>query len=247
LGINSITTKLVSFLLVSLLVVPPGTLFSGQLNGKLTSIATEIATNPGGFLFDIYQMTESVPPTRVDRRFSIATGFMPALLPFTFANASARFSLTQEHPGIPQIEIFGGYSKLLALAYVNSDSTEGSVYGKHYGISVVQSIHPKARLQVALEHSGLTGKVNFKKKPLQLYGTSLTSIKVDLAEDFLLVGAEILRGERRYMFTQLGYGLQSSKIFARILWVGKHWDTGLTIYPESALVIYPTLSLRFGH
>ncbi|MFC1522800.1 hypothetical protein ACFL6Y_10365 [Elusimicrobiota bacterium] len=214
---------------------------------KLKSVATEIATNPGGFLYDLHQMTESLAPTRTGRRLTINSQLMPSLFPFTFANVSGRFNVFNEHGGgIPQMEVFGGYSKMVALEFVDTDSTEGTVQGYHAGISIVDSIHPKARVQFGYQRSLLSGKATFKKKPIDVYGTSLSSIKVNIQEDFFIAGAEILRGNRKYMFTQMGFGLESSKIFARIVWVGRVWDWGLAVYPEGSLVVYPTLGFKFG-
>lgn len=191
-------------------------------------------------------MTESVVPTRPGRRWTVGSYVFSSLFPFTFGSVHGRFNLLNEHPGIPQIEIFGGYSKLIGLEFAASDSTEGSITGRHYGISVIQSIHPKARLQLGYEVSTLGVEVKFKQKPLKLYGTTLNSIKGTVQENFMLVGAELLRGDRKYLFTQMGYGLDSSRIMARVVFVGHVWDFGLTVYPESALVIYPTLGFRFG-
>lgn len=214
---------------------------------KGKAIALEIATNPGGFFYDLHQLSESVIPTRTGRRLSIGTQIIPAILPFTMANISGRLNLISEHASssIPQVEVFGGISKLMALNYVDTEETEGAVNGKHYGVSLVYSAHPKARIQVGYQISELTGKVTFKKKPIDIFGTSLSQITVGIRESFILMGAELLRGERRYFFTQMGLGLDSSKIIARIMYAGRVFDWGFTVMPESPLVIYPNFALRF--
>ncbi|MBI4064391.1 MAG: hypothetical protein HY401_08850 [Elusimicrobia bacterium] len=213
---------------------------------KGKSIALEVATNPGGFLYDLHQLSESVVPTRIGRRFTIGAQIMPGLLPFTFGNINGRYNLASEHGEWPQIELFGGYSRVMALDHVNSDHVEGSIQGHHYGISTAWSAHSKARVMVGFERSTLTGKATFKKKPLKLYGTTLNSLKVNIEEDFVLVGAELLRTNRKYLVTQMGLGLESSKILARIVFVGNAFDWGLAVYPEGPLVVYPTFSFRFG-
>ncbi|MBI2069410.1 MAG: hypothetical protein HYT79_02310 [Elusimicrobia bacterium] len=218
-----------------------------DFEGKGKAIALEIATNPGGFLYDLHQLTESVQPTRMGRRLTVSSQLLPTLLPFTMGNLSGRFTLVHEHIGVsPQIELFGGYSQLLALTQVDSDDIDGKISGNHYGLSTVWSVHPKARVQVAYETSSLIGKATFKKKPLDVYGTKLTDIKITIKESFVLMGAELLRGERKYLFTQMGFGLESTKLMARVVFSGTTFDWGLTVYPEGALVIYPTFGFKFG-
>ncbi len=213
---------------------------------KGKSLALEIATNPAGFLYDLHQMSESAAPTRVGRRLSFDFQMIPTLLPFTIANIGGRLNLLSEHPGLPQIEVFGGISRLMALSYLDTTEVEGSINGNHYGASVVWSAHSKARVQLGYEVSTLKGKVEFKKEPVDVFGTKLTEITVGAQERFVLVGAELLRGNRRYLFTQMGYGLQTSKIFSRVLFVGRVFQWGFTVFPESALVIYPNWGFRIG-
>ncbi|MBI4738600.1 hypothetical protein HY772_03415 [Candidatus Woesearchaeota archaeon] len=218
-----------------------------DFESKAISIGLEIATNPGGFLYDLHQMGESVVPTRTGRRFTIGAQVLPALLPFTNGNVHGRFNLISEHGSFPQVELFGGVSKFMALDYVDTESVEGAVTGNHYGVSTMWSAHPKARIQLAYEISTLAGKVTFKKKPIEIYGTKLSEIKVNIKESFVLVGAEVLRTNRKYLFTQMGFGMESSRILARIVFVGRAFDWGFTVYPESPLVIYPTMGFRFGY
>lgn len=236
------------FVLAFSFLSPLNTIQAGSLDlkSKAITIATEIATNPAGFFYDIHQMGESVVPARVGKRGAITSQIFTTLLPFTMANINGRFNLWAEHPGIPQIEIFGGYSQMLALNFVDTESTEGEIAGSHYGVSLVQSIHPRARVQLAYEVSSLVGEVKFKKKPIEVYGTSLSNIKLTLEESFILTGVEVARGNRKYLFTQMGFGLDSSRILARVIFSGPRWETGFTVYPEGPLVIYPTVGLRFG-
>ncbi|MEK6543960.1 MAG: hypothetical protein AABZ44_05945 [Elusimicrobiota bacterium] len=225
----------------------PAQLSAGvDFRGKAISVGTEIITNPGGFFYDIHQMAESVVPTRVGKHGVITTQIFPTLLPFTMANIAGRYNLLSEHPGIPQVEIFGGYSKVMALDFVDSDSTEGAIVGHHYGLSMLQSIHPLARVQFAYEVSTLDFSIKFKKDPIDFYGTSLSEVKVAIQESFVFTGCELYRGEGKYLFTQMGFGLESSKILARVMFTGPRWETGFTVYPEGPLVIYPSVGLRFG-
>lgn len=226
---------------------------------KGAAIGLEIATNPGGFLYDIHQLNETVVPTRPGRRATFSVQMLPTFLPFTMAGFSGRFNITKEHGGWPQIEVFGGMDRMLALDYlsgrkvlglingadIEDNSVTGLIKGRHYGISTAWSAHPKARVQLAYEISALEVGANFSE-PFAIAGSSISSIAVNIEEQFILVGAELFRGDRHYLFTQMGYGLQSSKIMARIVFSGRAWDWGFTVFPEGALVIYPTLGFKFG-
>lgn len=230
--------------LVAVSVSPSQAAVDFAAKGK--ALALEIATNPGGFLYDLHQLSESVAPTRVGRRFSLDFNMIPAILPFTIGNLNGRLNLLSEHPGIPQVEVFGGISQMMALSYLDTEEAEGKIAGKHYGASIVWSAHSKARVQVGYEVSTLDVNVTKKKEPLDVFGTKISEIKVGIEEKYALVGAELLRGNRRYLFTQMAYGLNTSRIIARVYFQGRVFFWGFTVFPESALVIYPNWGFRIG-
>ncbi len=212
-------------------------------------IGTQILTDPADFLFDIYLNNEDRSPLPIDKSWQLGTNIFPTLLPFGAVGLDGKTRLHREHGGWPQWQIGWGGWYFVPSSAIPADSASASLLGWHLSTQVAISADPRfrifggyeitqMRMNVELDFSSddpadaATGtELNFQN--------SFSSLHTGKTEHFLFMGAEALRSPTKRLIAEVGYGIVSSKLIARITWASKYFDNGISFYPEGAFSFWP--------
>jgi len=213
---------------------------------KGMQIAGEIIANPAGFFYDFQQDLETTTPLPPGKTFGIQTGLFPTTIPMTYTNVSGKYRLHGEGriaPGVPQVDLIGGYWDMLAakMATKDSQTIDSAKFGGYYmGAIVSSSVSPRVRTFWGYKHSVLDAKLNFKtgQEP-DFLGTKINSFDTGFRDDFLIAGIETPKGVSKLWSIQLNYGLKTQVFSSKVSWYGKYFELGLNIYPEGVLVFHP--------
>jgi len=220
---------------------------------KGMQIAGEIISNPAGFFYDFQQDLESTTPLPPGKSFGIQTGLFPSAIPMTYANVSGKVRLHGEGriaPGVPQVDLIGGYWDMLAakMATKDSETIDSAKFGGYYmGAIVSSSVSPRVRTFWGYKRSVLKAKLEFKpgEEP-DFLGTKVNSFDTGFKDEFLIAGIETPKGVSKLWSMQLNYGLKTQTIAAKVSWYGKVFETGFNIYPEGVLVIHPYWNMHLN-
>lgn len=228
-----------------LLALGARTSFAGiDWEGQGASIVSKILANPGAFFFEFQQDMEATNPLPPGKFSGINIGLFPTLLPLGYLNASGHYRLHAEGnlaPGIPQVELLGGYWSMAwakVAADQSKDVSNASFNGYYYGLMATSSISPKVRLFWGYKHSQLKAQLDLDKTK-NVMGVKVNSFSTGFSDDFFIAGIEhpISLNDRWTM--QLNYGVSQKVVAAKVAWSGKYFDLGVNIYPEGVLVIHP--------
>lgn len=220
---------------------------------KGMQIAGEIISNPAGFFYDFQQDLEATTPLPPGKRFGIQTGLFPTTIPMTYTNVSAKVRLHGEGriaPGVPQLDLIGGYWNMLAakMATKDSETIDDADFGGHYvGAILATSVSPRVRTFWGYKHSVLKAKLDFKagEEP-KLLGTTVSSFDTGFKDDFFIAGIETPKGISKLWSIQLNYGLKTKTFSSKVSWYGKYFEMGLNIYPEGVLVFHPVWNFHLN-
>ncbi|HAT72427.1 MAG TPA: hypothetical protein DCS63_06390 [Elusimicrobia bacterium] len=220
---------------------------------KGMQIAGEIIANPAGFFYDFQQDLESTTPLPPGKSFGIQTGLFPTLIPMTYANVSGKYRLHGEGriaPGVPQVDLIGGYWDMLAakMATKDSETIDSAKFGGYYmGAIVSSSVSPRVRTFWGYKHSVLRAKLDFKagQEP-DFLGTKVNSFDTGFKDDFLIAGIETPKGVSKLWSMQLNYGLKTQVFSSKVSWYGKYFELGLNIFPEGVLVFHPVWNFHLN-
>jgi len=234
-------------------------LMQGAANARIDWTSTgmkmvgEIVANPAGFFYDFQQDLEATTPLPPGRSFGIQTGLFPTLIPLTYTNASAKLRLHAEGhlaPGVPQVDLIGGYWNMLAakMATKDSQTIDSAKFGGYYaGAIVTSSVSPRVRTFWGYKHSVLDAKLKFKagQEP-EFLGTKVNSFDTGFNDDFFIAGIETPKGVGKLWSMQLNYGLKTQTISTKVSWYGKYFELGLNIFPEGVLVVHPVWNFHLN-
>jgi len=213
----------------------------------------EVMANPAAFFYDFQQDLESTTPLPPGKRFGLQTGLFPTTIPMTYTNVSGKYRLHGEGriaPGVPQIDLIGGYWNMLAAKMVVKDSktVDSAKFGGHYlGAIISSSVSPRVRTFWGYKRSVLGAKLDFKpgEEP-KLLGTTINSFDTGFKDDFFIAGIETPKGVGKLWSIQLNYGVKTQTISSKISWYGKIFELGLNIYPEGVLVVHPVWNFHLN-
>lgn len=226
----------------------------GSLGDRLKSaaleIGTEIALDPADFLFDLHLNTQDRTPLPMGNTFQVSMPLLPSLLPLGQLGLSGKARLHREHGSWPQIDLLlGGWDHLASLFV-----PEVAIYGYHVGLNVAHSVDPRLRLFAGYEFTQLRVNVDLDFDDQQQVSGPVTSIgdfqdsfstlNVGKVEHFLFAGSELLRTPVKRLVAEVGYGVVNQKLVMRLTWVSKRFDTGLSLYPEGAWVLWPFMNFQ---
>jgi len=213
----------------------------------------EIMANPAGFFYDFQQDLESTTPLPPGKSFGLQTGLFPTTIPMTYTNVSGKLRLHGEGrlaPGVPQVDLIGGYWDMLAakMATKDSDTVDSAKFGGYYmGAIVSSSVSPRVRTFWGYKRSVLRAKLDFKagEEP-ELLGTKINSFDTGFKDDFLIAGIETPKGISKLWSMQLNYGLNTQTFSSKVSWYGKYFELGLNIFPEGVLVFHPVWNFHLN-
>lgn len=220
---------------------------------KGMQIAGEIVANPAGFFYDFQQDLESTTPLPPGKTFGIQTGLFPTTIPMTYVNGSAKLRLHGEGriaPGVPQVDLIGGYWDMLAakMATKDSETIDSAKFNGYYvGAIMSSSVSPRVRTFWGYKHSALKAKLDFKagEEP-EFLGTKVNSFDTGFKDDFLIAGIETPKGTSKLWSMQLNYGLNTQTFSSKVSWYGKYFELGLNIFPEGVLVFHPVWNFHLN-
>lgn len=218
---------------------------AGEFKRIGLDIGTQIATDPADFLFDTHLNSEDRTPLPVDKSWQLGTNIFPALLPFGRLGLDGKTRLHREHGDWPQIQIGWGYWNFLPAGIASTTEFDISLSGWHLGVQAAVSVDPRLRLFLGYEFSQMRVDADIKFDTAGKTGTDLnvmnafSSLHTGKTEHFLFMGGELLRSPTKRLVAELGYGLVSSKLIARITWASKYFDNGISFYPEGAFAFWP--------
>ncbi|MBI5745006.1 MAG: hypothetical protein HY952_10720 [Elusimicrobia bacterium] len=220
---------------------------------KGMQIAGEIIANPAGFFYDFQQDLESTTPLPPGKTFGIQTGLFPTTVPMTYVNGSGKLRLHGEGriaPGVPQVDLIGGYWDMLAAKMATKDSQtidSAKFNGYYMGAIVSSSVSPRVRTFWGYKRSVLSAKLRFKpgEEP-DFLGTKVSSFDTGFKDDFLIAGIETPKGVSKLWSMQLNYGLKTQVFSSKVSWYGKYFELGLNIFPEGVLVFHPVWNFHLN-
>jgi len=238
--------KRLTLALLALFLVKGAAFAAIDWESKGMQLAGEVIANPAGFFYDFQQDLEGTTPLPPGKRYGVQMGLFPTLLPMTYTNVSAKVRLHGEGriaPGVPQLDLIGGYWDMLAakMATKDSQSVDSAKFGGYYvGALLSASVSPRVRTFWGYKHSQLKARLDFKagQEP-ELLGTKVNSFDTGFKDDFFIAGIETPKGVGSLWSIQLNYGLGTQTISSKVSWYGKYFELGLNIYPEGVLVVHP--------
>jgi len=244
--------KLILILLALFLVKSPA--FAAiDWESKGMQIAGEIIANPAGFFYDFQQDLEATTPLPPGKSFGIQTSLFPTTIPMTYTNASLKVRLHGEGrmaPGVPQLDLIGGYWDMLAakMATKDSETVDSAKFGGYYAGAIMStSVSPRVRTFWGYKRSVLKAKLDFKagQEP-EFLGTKVNSFDTGFKDDFFIAGIETPKGISKLWSIQLNYGLNTQTFSSKVSWYGKYFELGLNIYPEGVLVFHPVWNFHLN-
>ncbi|MGD9642174.1 MAG: hypothetical protein AB7V08_05480 [Elusimicrobiales bacterium] len=245
--------KRLILILLGLFLVKSPAFASIDWESKGMQMVGEIVANPAGFFYDFQQDLEATTPLPPGKRFGIQTSLFPTTIPMTYANVSAKVRLHGEGriaPGVPQLDLIGGYWDMLAakLATKDSETVDSAEFGGYYAGAIMSaSVSPRVRTFWGYKHSVLKAKLDFKagEEP-ELLGTTVNSFDTGFKDDFFVAGIETPKGIGKLWSIQLNYGLKTQTFSSKVSWYGKYFELGLNIFPEGVLVFHPVWNFHLN-
>ncbi|PKM98172.1 MAG: hypothetical protein CVU79_04320 [Elusimicrobia bacterium HGW-Elusimicrobia-3] len=245
--------KRLILILLGLFLVKSPAFASIDWESKGMQMVGEIMANPAGFFYDFQQDLEGTTPLPPGKRFGLQTSLFPTTIPMTYANVSAKVRLHGEGriaPGVPQLDLIGGYWDMLAakMATKDSDTIDKAEFGGYYAGAIMStSVSPRVRTFWGYKHSVLKAKLDFKagEEP-ELLGTKVNSFDTGFKDDFFVAGIETPKGIGKLWSIQLNYGLKTQTFSSKVSWYGKYFELGLNIFPEGVLVFHPVWNFHLN-
>ncbi len=243
-----------TILLLTALLCFNGAAFAAiDLESKGMQMLGEVLANPAAFFYDFQQDLEGTTPLPPGKTFGIQTGLFPTTIPLTYLNVSGKLRLHGEGriaPGVPQLDLIGGYWDMLAakMATKDSDTIDSAKFGGYYmGAIISASVSPRVRTFWGYKRSVMAAKLAFKagQEP-ELLGTTVSSFNTGFKDDFVIAGIETPKGIGKLWSMQLNYGLKTQTFSSKVSWYGKVFELGLNIYPEGVLVIHPVWNMHLN-
>ena len=239
---------MLSFVLLAGLVALPAVGGALTMMDRGIGIGTGIISDPAAFLFDLHQVMEDVTPSGVGRRVEFGTCLFPSFMPLAMLIGNAKVQVLREHGGIPQVDILGGGWTSLITKFIPDITVDW--WGWNAGILVTGTVDPRMRLFGGYEYStmkagwDLKGQIKPSTGASALDMSTLNTGNVGKVEHILTIGSEVLRGQDKFLVAQLGLGLTTQRLSARLTWKGNIFDSGITFYPEGSWVLWPFEAYR---
>ena len=245
--------KRLILILLGLFLVKSPAFASIDWESKGMQMVGEIMANPAGFFYDFQQDLEATTPLPPGKRFGLQTSLFPTTIPMTYTNVSAKLRLHGEGriaPGVPQLDLIGGYWDMLAakMATKDSETIDSAKFGGYYAGAIMStSVSPRVRTFWGYKHSVLKAKLDFKagEEP-ELLGTQVNSFDTGFKDDFFVAGIETPKGIGKLWSIQLNYGLKTQTFSSKVSWYGKYFELGLNIFPEGVLVFHPVWNFHLN-
>jgi len=226
--------------------------------------AGKLLANPPLFFYEFQRNMESTFPLPPGKRFGVNTHLLGGIIIIPLPDVTSVFNFSAKvrvhpesklAPGIPQVDLVGGYWNSALTSMVvdkNAKTTDTETklsraeLGGNYGAVVfTSSLEPRVRLFWSYKFSRMNMDIGLSK-PEVILGNSVSAFKSELTEHTVAAGLEHTYGENKRWILEGGYGVRNSLLSAKVSWYRKYLELGLNIYPESVFIMQPQLNLHFN-
>jgi len=234
--------KIYSIILLSLLTLIPA---SSNAQVDIVGMGLSFIKNPSDLFFNLHLNTEDVSPNLSKRRFAFRINMTPALLPATMGSIAMKLRLTNNSGYVPQLDFSWGYGKMLALAMMSSEDAQPENKQYYYALTVTHRMNDRTRIYWGYKTSEFSILLKFKDPVKITEGSELSQLNFIAKDNFIFTGIEqktdnyVYKGKEQVVIAQMGYGLESKKIIARLGVMSPHVEFGLDIFPESIFIFHP--------
>jgi len=220
-------------------------LYSDNIPTELINFGLDFLENPSDIFVNIQHNAEDVSPNLEDKTVNLRINLFPALFPTTIENFSLKIKFNKSFSYFPQIDLCGGFGKILALDFLTQDMEEkpqSNAY--YYALTFSGKMDEKTRLYLGVKFSEFLLKFKLQQG-ISEGAFSLKELNFTVNDTFLFSGIELktkknLSGEKKnVIIAQTSYGIKNKKIAARIGWFSEHIELGIDVFPEGLLVFQP--------
>ncbi len=223
-----------------------------------------LLSNPPLFLYEFQRNMESTNPLPPGKRFGVNTHILGGIVLIPLPDITSAFNFAGKlrlhpegklAPGLPQLDLVGGYWDSLLTTLIEqkgataSDTetkiTRAKIGGNYAGLVLTSSLEPRVRLFWGYKMSRLNMDIGLNR-PETILGNTISSFKSELTEHTVSAGMEHTYGQDKRWIIEGGYGVKNSLLTTKVSWYGKYLELGLNIYPESVFIMQPQVNLHFN-
>lgn len=227
-----------------------------ELPPEIIDLGLNFIENPGDLFFNLQQDIEDCTPLPAGqieglnkKCFGFRFNLFPTFLPTTLGNLSLKVRFNKETEYIPQVDIVGGFGKLLVLNLIPSKSKDNKDIPKpennvYYYALVLSKTFENTILYLGTKYSEFSLKVTLPEE-IEFYGSKLSEINFNINDTFLFTGIVLPVNGRKRITAQMSYGLKYRKIVARLGAEYNHLQIGLDIFPEGLFVFHPYIAYKW--
>jgi hypothetical protein len=227
---------------------------NGAVPGWAVDAGLKFVQNPDDVFYNFHLDNVDYTPVNSDRRTTLRTNFLSSLIPFTWGNLSLKtrvISNRQFNNWVPQIDIVGNYSRIIALDVASlvvesEDFSPPTMSDYSVGFLMSKPVSRLTRLYAGFQYSVVSLDFEFPE-PLEITSeTNISKLQIARRDYILITGIVNKVREDKRVAAYMGYGFVYKKIFSRFSWHYDHLEMGFNIYPEGLLVIHPFLGWHWN-
>lgn len=213
--------------------------------------ALDFITKPNDFFIEINTDIENTGTTFASQKFQVGTSLLWDIL--SVVNFQSKYKIFDEKEHIPEIipGISGWY--IYGLLFLPKDDLSGSAYGFTPSLTLGKKIEKNVKFFSGIKYS--VGSINLKIKNLsdvkisdsfKLDLTSISDITSIYKEFGLYTGINYLQLSEKEVAMLIGYYPGLKKIYSKIQISSSTFDYGLSLYPDSYLLLHLYLNLHIN-
>ncbi|MBN1898271.1 MAG: hypothetical protein JW827_05810 [Spirochaetes bacterium] len=226
-----------------------------DIETTLYKTALDLATKPNNLFIEINNDIENTVPNFLSRRFQIHTSILWNL--FTVGNGQLRYRINDES-GFPEVTpgISGWY--LWGLTFLPEEDFSAKVYGLSPFVTFGKSLERNVKFFIGSKYT--YGKIDLNWKSTQDQDTSAVGMADDFGFDLsslagissvyqdvgFYTGITYQRDSGREVSALIGYYPSWKKIYSKIQVSGSLFDYGMSLYPDSYMLLHLYLNLHIN-
>jgi len=224
----------------------------------------KLIANPPLFFYEFQRNMETTFPLPPGKRFGLNTHILGGILIIPLPDVTTAFNFSAKvrvhpegklAPGVPQIDLVGGYWNSLLTSLIEDSDAKASddetklsradLNGNYGGIVFTSSLEPRVRLFWSYKLSKMNLDLGLSR-PEVILGSSVSAFKSKLTEHTVAAGIEHTYAKDRRWVLEGGYGVVNNLLTAKVSWYRKYLELGFNIYPESVFIMQPQLNFHFN-
>lgn len=207
----------------------------------LYKTALEVATRPNELFVEINTDVENTTLVPFNKHFQFSTSLLMNL--GTIINGQIKYKVVKESKYVPEITPGFSYWNLLALHLLPKDEFESSASGYTPFLTLGKSLDKDVKIFGGAKLS--MGSVNFKLKNIEkstngisLDLTSIADFNAPYRELGFFTGINYIRVSGNEVSALIGYYPVMKKIYSKIQVATRTFDYGISLYPDSYLLLH---------